>query len=263
MAENEDDTRNASEVTSDEIHNDSSLFHKTAEPSSHCLEEEPGLGNHDDDIPDQIDDSDDDVVQEKLPKGHFRFPPTKEEVEATLRQLQDILKPPRQDKSQSYKDPGLNKHTIKRLEAMVMFCRAYLERFPKEDGCRPNGNGDFHSHWMNSSLDVARLLVCAVEGSQNPGKKKAEQLRRWLHDFIDHEEILMIDWNNKGRSLIDDEDFAQEIHAHLQSLIAANKEICAEEIVKFTDNPEMLERLQRTRTISLTTAKAWLRKMGY
>lgn len=39
--------------------------------------------------------------------------------------------------------------------------------------------------------------------------------------------------------------------------------ISAETIVKFLDTPEMLHRLQRTHTISLATAKRWMKKMGY
>ena len=67
-------------------------------------------------------------------------------------------------------------------------------------------------------------------------------------------------WSTSGRSLIDDEDFAQEIHAHLQTL---GPYVSAEAIVRFIDNPEMLARLHRKKTISLTTAQRWMRKMDY
>jgi hypothetical protein len=60
--------------------------------------------------------------------------------------------------------------------------------------------------------------------------------------------------------LIDDEDFSQEIHAHLQTL---GPYLSAEAIVRFLDTPEMLERLHRKKTISLTTAQRWMKKMNY
>lgn len=61
--------------------------------------------------------------------------------------------------------------------------------------------------------------------------------------------------------LIGDEDFAQEIHAHLQSLKLDER--CAEAIVRFLDNPEMLARLGQKKTITIPTGQLWLQKMGY
>ena len=75
--------------------------------------------------------------------------------------------------------------------------------------------------WTKASVLTARSLGYSKEGSQKPGKKKAEQVCRWLRLFIeDCEEFptCNYNWQTLGRSLIDDEDFAQEIHAHLQSL---------------------------------------------
>jgi hypothetical protein len=60
--------------------------------------------------------------------------------------------------------------------------------------------------------------------------------------------------------LIDDEDFAQEIHAHLQTL---GPYFSAESIVQFIGTPEMLARLKWKKTIPVTTAQCWLQKIGY
>ena len=62
----------------------------------------------------------------------------------------------------------------------------------------------------------------------------------------------MCNWDTSGRSLIDDEDFAQEIHAHLQTF---GPYFSAESIVQFVDTPEMLARLNRKKTISAVTAQ--------
>ncbi|EKM74494.1 hypothetical protein AGABI1DRAFT_95590 [Agaricus bisporus var. burnettii JB137-S8] len=72
------------------------------------------------------------------------------------------------------------------------------------------------------------------------------------------EEMLLL-W----RSLIDDKDLAQEINDHLASFKPADHQICAESIVRFLDNPEILAQLQRKKTISLATAKRWMKKFGY
>ncbi|KAF8162642.1 hypothetical protein B0H34DRAFT_649809, partial [Crassisporium funariophilum] len=101
-----------------------------------------------------------------------------------------------------------------------------------------------------------------MTSSQKPGEKKSRQLRKWIHDFIDdREEVPICHWQTSGRSLIDDENFAQEIHAHLQSLKPS--EVRAEAIVRFLDTPEMLARLKRKKTISVETAQCWMKKMGY
>ncbi|KAH8795165.1 hypothetical protein DL96DRAFT_1481327 [Flagelloscypha sp. PMI_526] len=63
-----------------------------------------------------------------------------------------------------------------------------------------------------------------------------------------------------GRSFIDDEDFQQEIHEHL----ARQGDYCrAQDIVDYYSQPKVLERLGRTKIISLTTAQAWMKKMEY
>jgi hypothetical protein len=93
-------------------------------------------------------------------------------------------------------------------------------------------------------------------------RKKCRQLHAWVYTFIDdRKETPSCHWQTSGRSLIDDEDFAQEVHAHLQSL--KPHEVCAEAIVCFLDNPKMLEHLKWKKTISVETAQCWLKKMGY
>ncbi|PPQ79172.1 hypothetical protein CVT26_000516 [Gymnopilus dilepis] len=176
-----------------------------------------------------IDDSD--SVQEdgnprKERKGNFRPAPSLEAVEAALHDLDDILKPARTDKSQSYRD-GLDKRSRARLVEMQIFCRVYINH-KKEQLADPSKG---KNAWTLASIDAARLLGHAKTGSKKPGDRRARQLREWIHAFIDdREEVPICDWKTSGRSLIDDPDFAQEIHAHLQSL--KPHEICAEAIVR-------------------------------
>jgi hypothetical protein len=60
--------------------------------------------------------------------------------------------------------------------------------------------------------------------------------------------------------LIDDEDFAQEIHLHLQSV---GKFCKVEDIVHYLACQEVLSKLKRQKTISLAMAQRWMKKMGY
>ncbi|KAF7768417.1 hypothetical protein Agabi119p4_7660 [Agaricus bisporus var. burnettii] len=217
---------------------------------SETSDEEPSL------LDPEIDDSNDEAQAYK-PKGRFEFPPTLKEVEEACEEIQDILKPPRENSRVSYKDPGLNKKTVQRLEEMQELCRHY-QRLSMESSLGTRGL------WMRASRDVALINGHSRRGSQLPGKSRAEKLRRWVREFIqDQGELPIVDWNTVGRSLIDDEDIAQEIHMHLQCLKAQGEDINAEAVVRFTDTPEMLTRLQRKKAISLSTAKTWMHKMGY
>lgn len=90
---------------------------------------------------------------------------------------------------------------------------------------------------------------------------RARKLREWARSFInDRKEILENKYGEGSRSAIDDDDFSQEIHLHLQGI---GKYIKAENIVQYCAQTEVLAWLKRTKTISLITARQWLKKMGY
>ena len=82
-----------------------------------------------------------------------------------------------------------------------------------------------------------------------------------MHAFIqDRNEIPKNQYGQGNKSVIDDDDLAQEIHVHLQGI---GKYIKAEDIVQYCAQPEMLACLKCTKTISLAIACHWLEKMGY
>ena len=207
----------------------------------------------------EIDDSDDEIAptaSEREAKSKNEQLPSIEQLEEAMVDLEKLVRPPRCDKRQAYKDPGFDNKTIKRLEAMRLLCFNVLElERNKAPGEKSRGN------WTKASVTTARSLGYSNKNSQKPGAKKAKNIRKFLRLFIDdREEVPTCNWTTSGRSLIDDEDFAQEIHAHLQTL---GKYVSAEAIVRFLDTPEMLERLHRKKTISLTTAQRWMKKMDY
>jgi len=63
-----------------------------------------------------------------------------------------------------------------------------------------------------------------------------------------------------GHSHIDDEGFTQELHLHLQTI----GEYCTtEDIIRYVSHPEILAKLNRTKTISHAMAHRWMKKMDY
>jgi formate-dependent phosphoribosylglycinamide formyltransferase (GAR transformylase) len=64
-------------------------------------------------------------------------------------------------------------------------------------------------------------------------------------------------WNT---SLLDDKEFAQELHLHLQSI---GKYVSAMDIVRYVDQPEIKTHLKLSKTISMVTAQHWMKTIGY
>ncbi|OAX30645.1 hypothetical protein K503DRAFT_751027, partial [Rhizopogon vinicolor AM-OR11-026] len=64
-------------------------------------------------------------------------------------------------------------------------------------------------------------------------------------------------WNS---SILEEEDFAQELLLHLQGI---GKYVRAMDIVEYLDREEVKSRLKLTKTISLATAQRWMKNIGY
>jgi hypothetical protein len=60
--------------------------------------------------------------------------------------------------------------------------------------------------------------------------------------------------------MLDDEDLAQTIHLHLQSL---GPYIQAQDIVGFIKLPKTLAKFKLKKPISLATAQRWMKRLGY
>jgi hypothetical protein len=160
----------------------------------------------------EIDDSDDESApteSEKKARAKYELMPTIPQLEEAMEDLKKLLRPPRCNKRQTYKDPGFDKKTIKSLEAMKLLCFNVLELERKK---APGETSRSRGIWTEASVTTARSLGHSKKGSKNPGKKKSKELRRWLRLFIDdRKEVPTSNWSTSGRSLIDDEDFAQEV----------------------------------------------------
>jgi hypothetical protein len=189
--------------------------------------------------PEGEDQTDDDGAEEAAfnsRKGTFVFPPTRAEAEAALSDMKNILKPPRKN-GKAYKSSGLDGVTRTRLEGIKMFLGTFIQMEKEEPEKRGN--------WTKASK-----LTTYVRGESQYYAKK---LREWAREFIDdRKEIPENRYGRGNKSAIDDEDLSQEIHLHLQTI---GKYIKAEDIVQYCGTAEMLERLKRTKSISLATAR--------
>ncbi|KAG6874598.1 hypothetical protein C0992_007376 [Termitomyces sp. T32_za158] len=197
--------------------------------------------------PEGDDDPDDGLAEEAeftSRQGVFFFPPSLEDSEKAFEDLTNILRPP-QNKGGGYKDPGLTREMMKCLEGVRTFLGTYIWLEKASPGKRGN--------WINASTYTVEMRF------EKP--HHARKLRKWGRSFIDNcKEQPGYNYGKGCKSALDDEDLAQDIHLHLQSL---GKFVKAENIVEYCKHPNILERMKRTKTISLATARRWMAKMNY
>jgi hypothetical protein len=130
------------------------------------------------------------------------------------------------------------------LEAMRMFLWTFCDK-----------ESTVHGHdsikWTAASLKTAR--------NYERGPYFARKLRQMTHTFISDREELPRNLHKGSKSALDDEDLAQEIHLHLQSI---GKYIKAADIVHFLNTPEMLARLKRKKDHSRNNCTQLVEKDG-
>ena len=133
----------------------------------------------------------------------YIFAPTKEDAFTAFTDITNILKPPRKTGRGYKKDTGLDNITRTRLEGMRMFLGAYIRLETDNPGHQGN--------WTEASKKTVNMWC--------ESKTHAINLRVWSQSFIDdRNEITGNNYGSGNKSAIDDEDFAQEIHLHLQQI---------------------------------------------
>ena len=189
-----------------------------------------------------IDDSDEEQenVEFRYEKiGVHQFAPTIAEAEAAFADIKKILKPPRK-KGHSYEHHGLDELTHSRVEAMRRFLWKYVA-------------GKSTTQWIAASLETAR--------DHERGPYHARLLREWTRAFIVNRNNLPKNiYGTWKTSMLDDEDFAQAIHLHLQSL---GPWIRGQDVVDFVKRPETLTQFGLKKPIKLATATRWLKRLDY
>ncbi|SJL08507.1 uncharacterized protein ARMOST_11871 [Armillaria ostoyae] len=126
-----------------------------------------------------------------------------------------------------------------RLDLMLSFLRLYRSQ-------------DFQD-WTGTSNLVAQAA--------GRGPWMARKLREWSTSFCNDEKKLpTAEYGKFNSSVLEDEDIAQDIHVHLQSL---GKWISAMDIVRYVATPEFQARLRVKKGITERTAQRWMKRMGY
>jgi hypothetical protein len=113
--------------------------------------------------------------------------------------------------------------------------------------------------WRQASMVVAK--------SQGHGSHRARNLRSWIHQYLTQKRLPLHRYGQHHSSVLEDEDFAQSIQFHLQSISKSEKYIRAQDVVDFVATAEMQEKLEassvKKKTISLRTAQRWLHRMSW
>ena len=86
-------------------------------------------------------------------------------------------------------------------------------------------------------------------------------LQHWTWDFVEDHTHLPPNLYKGGTSKIEDEDFAQEIHLHLQNL--DTKYFSATDVQCYLTLLEVRKRFELEKVPSLRTACCWMDAMNY
>jgi len=161
---------------------------------------------------------------------------------SALKDIRNMLKPPR-NTGHGYKDSKVdNSWTKLRLGFMASFLTHYTN---------PSSPG--YQAWMAASLLTANGMAKSRWWAQG----LREETKAYVQDCNN---IPINPFGRCASSRLDDPDIANEIHEHLQSIGAC---VRAEDIVTYLDNEEVKTHLKLKKTISLATAKHWMKNMDY
>ncbi|KAJ7790888.1 hypothetical protein B0H14DRAFT_3501129 [Mycena olivaceomarginata] len=142
-----------------------------------------------------------------------------------------------------YKDPDISAFTRNRLIGIRTMLNFYVT--PLEGGT--------YGQWGASARLVAHGL--------GHGKYCARVLAALARQFIVTRKVLDVnpygEWND---SMLSDEDLANDIWLHLQSL---GKEITADKLVDYLNDPAVRAEHNIDKPISTTTARRYLDELGY
>ena len=177
--------------------------------------------------------------------GTFIASPLLDDAQLALDNLKKRLHPPWASHVQrgGYKDPGLDPYLRTGLKEMKQFLWTYVSPQSMQ-----------YNKWTAASLHTAKYLgkkpyhtqllrerVCAF--MENPEDPPHNPYRAWNESILDHDETL-----------------AQNFHLHLQKI---GRYVRAEDLVDFMDTPEMRERTDLDRRISVLTTQRWMKKLDY
>jgi hypothetical protein len=110
--------------------------------------------------------------------------------------------------------------------------------------------------WREASLVVSK--------SQGQGINHTRNIRTWIHQFLRNGKLPLHRYGQYHSSILEDEDFAQEIQLHLSEVQQQEGHIRAQDIVDYIAKPEVQERLgAKAKVILKRTAQRWLHKLDW
>lgn len=116
----------------------------------------------------------------------------------------------------------------------------------------------YNSNHELTWIEASKIAATAA----GKGIHLARLARAWCRRYLDDNTCLPVNlYGSWKRSIINDEDFASEIQAHLTSL--GKEYLSANDVRAYLNRPEVLARIGREKPVTLQTANVWLHAMGY
>ncbi|KAI3998438.1 hypothetical protein K525DRAFT_214660, partial [Schizophyllum commune Loenen D] len=145
-------------------------------------------------------------------------------------------------KSRGYKDPHFDSYSRRKLEAIHDFLNMYTHPLSATSG-----------QWQASAHQTAL--------AKGRGEYFAEAILRMARAYIENREVLPINpYGQWTESMLADEDLTNEVTLHLQEL---KDNVTAEKLTLFLRRPEIKEKYQIDRDVSVRTARRYLNQLGY
>ncbi|THU85559.1 hypothetical protein K435DRAFT_685271, partial [Dendrothele bispora CBS 962.96] len=177
-----------------------------------------------------------------LPDGRLREAPTVEKATEALQHLLQVMRGESRGKGGGFKDPKFDHFRRHRLEGMRALLSLYTE--PRSST---------YGKWQASSLNAAISL--------HHGVYCARVLRTLVRQFIEDHTILPINsYGNWNETLLVDENLVNDINLFLQEI---GENISAERVVKYLAQPEVMEMHGIDKSISVRTARRYLKTLGF
>jgi hypothetical protein len=185
-----------------------------------------------------------DLEDECIPVCNSVAVPTRDEARAALSNMRDILQPLRSSGG-GHRHTKVDDVTERRLGNMKRFLAEYILMIDMGISSTP---------WTYAALHVAKI--------DGHGPHLARNLGAWTRTFIRDCSHSSLPGHHFGHSEshIHDEDHILAIREHISTL---DQYFSAQNVVDFIKRPEILDRFELRRPISLSTATNWLHEMGY
>ena len=113
--------------------------------------------------------------------------------------------------------------------------------------------------WWEALLIAAKSQGIGIKNES----KRARNIRTWIHQYLAYNKLPLHRHGQHQSSILDDEDFAQDIQLHLIEM-AKDGYIRAQDVVDYVASTQMQAKLgTKARGISIRTARCWLRKLDW